>query len=242
MPEITTASTNIYVEPLMPEKDRIAYKNFISDVNIFVPEYLFEGGYFSPKLYLEYGIQELDTVGAFEPALSQNFYDKTLYFGDLKSLPIKNNIDEYLYDLVYVELVDPLDGVKLEVSFQGLVDIQPVHPNSLENMRTRLESLILFPGTPSEAPIQTNLDVPIYILNAKAAGIDPFNGVILCKARPGKGARIIARIKKQIKKKLFNFNQFNFTFDRIVVEATPSMATDTYLIFPKQTILVVFGI
>jgi hypothetical protein len=236
MPDITTASTNIYVAPLMPETHREEYKNFISDVNIFVPEYLYEGGYFSPKLYLEYGIQELETVGDFEPALSQNFYDKTLYFGEVKSLPVTNNIDEYLYDLVYVELVDPLDGVKLEVSFQGLVDIQPVHPNSLENMRTRLASIIVFPGTPYEAPIQTNLDVPIYILNAKAAGINPFNGVILCKAQPGKGARIIARIKKQIKKKLFNFNQFNFTFDRIVVEATPSMATDTYLIFPKRTI------
>jgi hypothetical protein len=232
----TTASTNIYVSPFMPIEKRIIYEDFISNPNIFVPEYLYEGGYTSPKLYLEYGIQELEYASDFEIAMSQNFYDKTLYFGNLKSLPVYNNIDEYLYDLVYIELVDPLDGVKLEVSFQGLVDTPPVHPNSLKNMRTRLETIILFPRTAFEAPIQINLDVPIYILNARTAGIDPFNGVILCKAQAGKGARIIARIKKQIKKKLFNFNQFDFTFDRIVVETSSLSTASTYLVFPKRTI------
>ena len=227
----TTASTNIYVLPLMPEADRVAYENFIYDTTVFVLDYVYEGGYDAPKLYLEYGIEQLTSAGDYESALSQNYYDKTLYFGDLKSLPVYNNIDEYLYDLVYVELVDPIDGVKSEVAFQGEYDFT-VYPNSLENMRTRLETITVSPGT----LIQTNLDIPLYILNAKAAGIDPFNGVILCKARPEKGRRIIARIKKQIKKKLFNFNQFNFTFDRFVVETTAVSTASTYLIFPKRTI------
>lgn len=224
----TTASTNIYVSPLMPETDRVEYETFIDNTTIFVPDYVYEGGYDSPKLYLEYGIEQLTSTGDYESAVSQNYYDKTLYFGDLKSLPVYNNIDEYLYDLVYVELVDPLDGVKSEVEFQDIT----VYPNSLEHMRTRLETITVAP----ETLIQTNLDVPIYILNAKKAGIEPFNGVILCKAQPEKGRRIIARIKKQIKKKLFNFNQFNFTFDRFVVETTAVSTASTYLIFPKRTI------
>lgn len=224
----TTASTNIYVAPLMPIEKRVAYETFIADGTVFVPSYIYEGGYTNPRLYLEYGIEQLTSAGSYEGALLAN-YDKTLYFGNVKSLAVYGGPDEYLYDLVYVELIDPIDGVKPFVVFED--GTLYVYPNSLENMRNRLETISI-----SGTPIQTNLDVPTYILNAKKAGIDPFNGVILCKAVAGKGKSIIARIKKQIKKKLFNFTQFDFTFDRIVVETTAVSTASTYLIFPKRTI------
>jgi hypothetical protein len=224
----TTASTNIYVEPLMPIEKREIYENFMADGTVFVPSYIYEGGYTSPRLYLEYGIEQLNSAGSYEVAVLAN-YDKTLYFGNVKSLAIYDTLDEYLYDLVYVELVDPIDGVAPFVLFDD--GTRYVYPNSLENMRNRLENISL-----SGTPIQINLDVPLYILSAKKAGIDPFNGVILCKAIAGKGKSIIARIKKRIKKKLFNFMQFDFTFDRFIVETTAVSTASTYLIFPKRTI------
>ena len=228
----TTASTNIYVSPLMPIEKREIYENFIADGTVFVPDYMYEGGYSSPKLYLEYGIEQLNSAGSYESALSQNFYDKTLYFGNIKSLPVYDNLNVYVYDLVYIELIDPIDGVKPSIIFED-GPVLPVYPNSLENMRNRLETISVL-----GEPIQTNLDVPIYILSAKKAGIDPFNGVILCKAVAGKGSKILARIKKRIKNKLFNFNfsQFNFTFDRFIVETTTVSTASSYLIFPKRTI------
>lgn len=221
--------TDIYLKPFMPVEQRTAYANFINSSTVFVPSYILQSGDATPKLYLEYGIEALESAGSYESALDQNFYDKTLYFGDVKSLATTE------YDVVYVEMVDPMDNVKPSVDFvytgTDFITTATYYPSSLQNMRSRLESLSGVNG-----PIGLNLNDPLYIQTAKTLGLYPLNAVVLCLALPGKGGKIVSRIKKQIKKKLFTFNQFDFTVDRLVIENTAISTASSYLIFPKRTI------
>lgn len=227
-----TTSTNIYISPLMPIEQRVAYSNFINNTStIFVPEYVLQLGDPTPKLYLEYGIEALTTEADYGPALTQNFYNKTLYFGTATVIPAIDNTGVYQYDAVYVELIDPLDNVNINVSVP--YSTSTYHPSSIEIMRSRLESL---PGNLAGSTIQTGLIEPSHIQTAKRTKKFPFNGIILCHAYPEMGGRIISRIKKHMKKNGFTFNQFNFTVDRLVIENTLSNTGSSYLLFPRRTI------
>ena len=62
------------------------------------------------KMYLEFGVQELN-LDQYVPAVLQNFYTKSIYFGEPNVALARDSSSKVVYELVYVQMVDPMNGV-----------------------------------------------------------------------------------------------------------------------------------
>jgi hypothetical protein len=128
--------TNIYVKPFLKADQRTQWTSFINNQSIFVPEYLYQPVDPEIKMVLEYGIQQLN-LGDYVTALDYNFYRKRLTFGNVKVAQGKDTLGNHIYDVVYVEIADDLQGIKQSVSIHD----QTYYPSSIDNMRLALESI-----------------------------------------------------------------------------------------------------
>jgi len=255
--DAATPYTNIYVKPLLSIEKRNEYNNFITNTDMFPPKLLYRandpnfGVQKDLKMYLEYGIQKFISAASYAPALERNFYNRSFNYGNIKSLTTLDNAGNPIYDLVYVEIVDSLDNISSEIKPLPLVattstnsgvtvtfpdggggaNIGPwfpsapkpsLYPSSIQNMRKNLESV---------ATVNPEV-APLFVKTATALGLGWLNIVVLCYALPGKGFRIVNKLKT------FDFNHFEFYIDRITIEST--LATKTIepvsLIFPRKTI------
>jgi hypothetical protein len=61
------------------------------------------------KLYLEFALQDVP-ITKYIKALEKNFYRKKLYFGEVKFANASSNTGEPIYDLVYVDIKDPMNN------------------------------------------------------------------------------------------------------------------------------------
>jgi hypothetical protein len=195
------------------------------------------------------GIESQEAV-RYVQAMSRNHYRKHLYFGDVKRAIAKDSeTQQVIYETVYVELIDELekDSKKISneielrdkinspvlVSFDAITidsdipfvsdaDHQRIFPNSIENMRDRIQDL----GT-------TNRDfLPLWMRSIQDAATYELGftkALVLCYARPGKGQDILNRINASG----FDFKQLNFESDRYIIDILDGEISDKYLAFPQ---------
>lgn len=216
-------TTQIYVRPFLKSSDRELYQKFINDQYIFNPSMIYR--YFDSnfgvqkdiKMFLEYGIELVD-LSYYAAALNLNFYRKDLYFGNLQVAEAKNDAGEVVYEVVYIDIVDTLSNTTsniISVFYDNLG--KPHNPASIPNMKRRLESIQLPKGDGFVTIRNNEYSLPLFMRTPQGSRYSPANYiplVVLCYAQPGQGSRIINRIKRSG----FNFNQFNFDVDRVVVE------------------------
>jgi hypothetical protein len=124
--------TNIYLQPFLSKESRDYYFNFITNPTIF-PEssiYRSEDSSFGiqriPKMLLLGGI-ESTIAERYASAVQKNYYDRPLYFGDVKSAIAKNN-KGIEYEVLYVEINDPyeINGVSVVESIKLGFDYDPL--------------------------------------------------------------------------------------------------------------------
>jgi Putative Ig domain len=218
------ATTQIYIKPFLKNPDRDLYQNFINDRYIFDPTMIYR--YFDPnfgvqkdtKMFLEYGIQLVD-LSFYASALDSNFYRKNLYFGDLQIAEAKNDAGEVVYEVVYLDIVDPISNSTSGVTAEFFNDAhgRQHNPASIPNMRNRLETIQL-PAGDGFVSIKINeKSLPLFMRTPQGSRYSPANYIpvsVICYAKPGQGMRIVNRIRRSG----FDFKNFNFDIDRIVVE------------------------
>jgi hypothetical protein len=228
--------TEIYATPFFSLEKRALYKDFMADESIFDPKLIYR--YFDPnfgvqhniKLVLEFGIEQIN-LSDYSVTLQENFYHKTFHFGDIKVALAKDSANKVIYEIVYVDVVDTLinnQGVSIGMSV--LLNNQTYYPNSITNMKTRLQSVVLDNG----ATISTNVfNQPIFMQPEQAGNYVP-NGYIriipLCYVIPGQSNKIMNKINAS----KFDFKQLNFEIDRLVVQSTEDHSSAKYLIFDKS--------
>lgn len=233
--------TQIYVRPFLSRQMRSSYREFITNTFTFDPNIMYR--YFDPnfgiqpdiKMYLEFGIEKLN-IGNYATALYENFYRKKLYFGDVKLAYAKDTLGNIIYEVVYVDIVDELVNSKGQSVRKVLYSRRPVgpiyYPNSIDNMRKKLEQIVLTDQT----YINTNQDsFPKFMQTAQEGDYKPpgFMRVVpICYTLPGQGAKVISRIKLSG----FDFKMINFEIDRLIVENSLDYSTAKYLMFGRQTI------
>jgi hypothetical protein len=226
------ADTDIYVRPFLKLSQRKKWENFVRNQTIFIPEYIYQpndedfGVQTDIRMYLEYGIQQLN-LGDYTPALERNFYQKKLSFGKIKTAIAKDQTGQHTHDVVYVEVVDNLDGVKQSVTMNNIT----YYPASIENMRKSLRNLTVS-GNPI---IIDNTKLPDFMKTIQPGTYRPLGyikAVVLCYTTPGDGSKIVGRIRTS----KFNFNELSFEFNRIIVENSLDNSTDKYLLFPELSI------
>jgi hypothetical protein len=243
----STEYTRIYVRPFLSRSKRETYREFISNDFTFDPKLMYRffdsnfGVQPDMKVMLEFGIEKLN-LADYVPALRENFYRKNLYFGDVKIAVAKDSAGSPIYEIVYVDVVDPLikpDTTSTTVYNAG-VDVSQViyenneiyYPSSIGNMRKQLESIII----DNNAYITVNeYNLPVFMRTPQDGEYRPagFMKVVpLCYALPGQGRKIVSRIKLSG----FDFKQFSFEVDRIIVQSSQDNTADKYLIFDRQAL------
>lgn len=230
--------TGIYLKPLMAVTSRQYFRSLVQDYNIFSSDLLYRpddpafGIQNSIKMYLEYGLEELN-LDYYMPALVNYFKRKRFYFGDLKIATAKDDLGNSIYEVIYVDIVDDqmIGNINPDASFTETSNgtVMTFYPDSVGNMQTALENIPdsqnisgIIGVDNSFRPrfmktIQSDTGIPLGFVKA----------VILCYAIPGKGADIISRIKTT----KFDFKQLDFDVDRLYIEQSKTSPTTSYLLF-----------
>lgn len=229
--------TKIYAKPFLPLNQRKLYSAFVTNAEIFPPELLYRyqdtnfGIQTDFRVIFEFGIEET-TLDKYVTALRENFYRKSFYFGDYKIARAQDNTGKPLYEVIYVDIIDSLENSSQSVSSVIHSNNKTYYPSSITNMRERFEKIALN----STTLIGINeFNLPKF-MRTPQPGEYKTTGYIhvlpLCYALPGEGEKILARIKLNG----FNFNQFNFEIDRLIIESAQDANSAKYLIFDREHI------
>lgn len=184
-------------------------------------------------------------------AMSRNHYRKRLRFGDVKVARAKDLItQETVYEIVYVDIVDDYekngvsvkntielsnninskvlisyDAIKVDsdIPFVSDSDHQRIFPNSIKNMRKRIE----------EVGDNDREFLPLWMRSIQdTANYETgyVKALPLCYCKPNRSAPIISRIKASN----FDFKSLDFLADRYIIDILDGEIEDKYLAFPQR--------
>jgi hypothetical protein len=206
------------------------------------------------KMLVYAGIESVEAV-KYVQAMSRNHNNKRLLFGDLKVAVAKDPVTQQtLYETIYVEIVDSMekngqsirstielandieskvlisyDAIKVDsdIPFVSDSDHQRVFPNSIKNMRKRIQNV-------GERDREF---LPLWMRSIQDSGTFEtgyVKALVLCYTKPGQSANIVSRIKNKIRTERFDFKLFDFTADRYVIDIINGEIEDKYLAFPQR--------
>lgn len=218
--------TNIYVKPFLNVDQRDYWTAFINNQSIFLPQYVTQIES-DLKLGIEYGIQQLNLEGYV--SATSNFYRKRLTFGNVKYAIEKDVNGNHTQDVVYIEIIDDIQGVKPSISMNS----KTYYPNSIDNMRISLQAIqvpeqgtILIDSTQLPRFMQT-----VQKGNSNISGYT--TAIVLCRTTPNNGSKILSKIRKS----KFDFKLLDFEVNRLEIESSLDNPDQTkYLLFPRKTI------
>lgn len=233
-----TTHTQIYIKPFLERSKRRSYADFVSNDKIFDYKSIYR--YFDPnfgvqnelKIVLEFGIKKLN-LEQYVSALSENFYRKDFYFGSIRKAIAKKGKDT-VYELIYADVVDTMindsGNSVTRIFYSGQDDIY--YPSSITNMKNQLRQI----PTENNVYIDVNDDLQPRFMKTRQTALDDFLGYIrvipICYTQPGQADKIISRIKLSG----FDFKQFHFEVDRIIIANTLDHSSAKYLLLERQSL------
>jgi len=108
-----TQYTDIVARPMLPRQQRILYKDFTSNTDVFVPSYIYR------PTDIKFGVQkniemlvyagiEATEIDRFVAAAAKNHKRKKYILGDFKTAKaIEPTTKEIVYEVVYIDVIDP---------------------------------------------------------------------------------------------------------------------------------------
>ena len=195
------------------------------------------------------GIESVSAV-KYVQAMSRNHYHKRLKFGNVKVSEAKDPATQNIvYEIVYVDIIDDLekDGrsisqtvnlpnninskvlisydsirVDSDIPFVSDSDHQRVFPNSIKNMRKRIQAV----GD------RDREFLPLWMRSIQDnSSVEPgyVKALPLCFCKPGSSSAVVARIKASG----FDFKTIDFVADRYIIDIIDGEIEDKYLAFPQ---------
>lgn len=182
------------------------------------------------RMLLISGLQA-STASNYIAAMSQNHYRKTLRFGSPKVGKAYDINQNLLYEIIYYELDDNVstnegsasasinlsNKINSDIIIEGAADDRIVYPNSLVNMRNRLEE---------EIGLNVREVLPQWMSNRQADGsiIGWKPAAVLAYVKPGAGDKILFNLKRRtdLDQKLISFE-----FDRYIWDNNLSKTYNT---------------
>lgn len=227
-----TEYTKIYVTPFLGIDKRNLFYNFITDSYIFDRSLLYRlndeafGVQTKLKLVIEHGFQKIK-LNDYIDNMRDYFYKKRFLFGDVKVARGEDANGNYVYDVVYIDIIDPVYDIQGPVT----VGTQTVYPNSVSNLRNMLETIKIQGNTVKV----DEFFMPRFMRTVQNNNGSSFGFILaapLCYTTPNNGITI----QKRIAASGFDFKNLDFEVDRLIVENNPSSEGNKYLIFPKDNI------
>ena len=248
--------SNMYFKVLQKKSKRDIWNDFISDNTIFLPEKIYRYG--DPAFGVQDELKMLAYAGiesemseTFVQALSRNHYKKRFTFGDVKKAVGKDQItQEIIYEVVYVDIIDPLikngksisrtvqlpniinspvlinqNAVKIDsdIPLVSDSDHQRIFPNSIKNMRSRIKAI----GQ------RDRTYLPLWMRSIQENGfVEPgfVSAIPICFVKPGNADEIILKIINSG----FDFKNIDFEVDRYIIDSIDGIIEDKYLAFPQR--------
>lgn len=220
----STKITQIWSQPFLPLTQRKQYREFVNDPYTFDLSTIYRpsdsnfGIQQTPKMYIEFGIEDISLDDYFTEALAEHFSRKRFVFGDITYNQAYDDEGNYIYDAVYVTVIDTASNGILSTG-----------TNSVLNWKNRLESISV-----SGNKVQVdNLQLPRFMRSLQPITGDQLGYVLvvpICYALPGKGATIVEKIGIYG----FDFTTIDFTIDRLIVQDNLLYPGAKYLMFPTK--------
>jgi hypothetical protein len=225
--DTSTEFTRIYVKPFLSKEKRNSYKDFITDPVIFDPLLLYRpadpefGLQQQIKMIIETGIEKA-SLDEYASAMNSYFYRKRFNFGEIKSIKAEDRDGNYVYDLIYADIVDnQMSGV-----------FAPTDSVSVVNMQGRLEAITLN----DQSTIMVNERLrPRYMTTLQAdtgVAIGFIKAVPICYTIPGGSVKILSRINNSLATGQFDLQNYNFDTDRVIVETTTDTDQAGWILYP----------
>jgi hypothetical protein len=227
--------TNIYAQAMLSvdknNNKRNLYRDFMTNNYTFPSDYMYRvndpafGIQYNIRLPIDYGLEQVK-LSMYRDEIGKYFYRKKFAFGNVNWTKATDADGNYVYDFVYVEIVEESANTG-PVTFSGVT----VYPNSAANMRASLEN-VRIEGTRIHVDEYLR---PRFMRTVQASTGAPLGFILavpLCYALPGKGAIIVKRIKLSE----FDFKNIHFEIDRLVIENSLENTGAKYLLFPRRDI------
>lgn len=223
--------TSIWAKPFLIPSQRAVWESFINNDSIFLPDIIYRsddpvfGVQKELRIFLEFGIERVE-IGNYASALYQNLYERRLTFGKVKSAIARDKKGNHVYDAIYVDVVDELEGSKTSIEINGAT----YYPGSVDNIRNSLQSIVLDDG--GEIKVDGRF-LPKFMTTVVPD--QPYGYVkaaVLCYTKPGESNKVLNRIRAS----KFNFNNLSFFIDRLVVQNSLDQTGTTYIAFNRQPI------
>lgn len=235
-----TPFSSVHMRPFMARHRRKVYRDFINNRDIFDPRVLYRpadpafGLQKDIRMTLEYGIERLN-LAEYIIGLQNYFYNKRFYFGNIKSIPAEDAQGNYVYDFVYVDIIDSqlnmMNKSPDNISFlinQGLVNL---YSNSVENWKNSLESVQIY-GETIKVDEFLRPRFMRTIQQATGAPLGFIKAMPICYALPGEGFKV----KRKVELSGFDFKLIDFEVDRLIIDQTFDYSGDKYLKFPIKNV------
>lgn len=230
--------TSLYFKPFLSKESKNYYNEFINDETVF--DYKLMYRYLDPdfgvqrdiKIMLEFAIEKVD-ISKYAESFITNFYRRKFYFGQIKTAKAEDSSGNYIYDIVYADVIDNLvNSYNTSVSKTVLFDNIPYYPASIDNMRIQLSNIVL--DNSEKISINKNF-YPKFLKtsqNSEYKSVDYLRFIPLCYTLPNQGNRILSRIKL----KNFDFKKIHLDIDRVIVKENNIDNKEKYLFFGKRDI------
>ena len=104
--------SNLYMEPFLPVEQRNTFNEFVNDINVFNPEYIYRPsdsnfGIQKNLRTLAYAGVETKAINYYVSAIAKNHKKKKFLFGEVETAVAKQRgSNDIVYEVVYVNLVD----------------------------------------------------------------------------------------------------------------------------------------
>jgi len=259
-----TQFSNIFLKPLLAKDKREYFYSFITDNKTFPEDILYRpsdtnfGVQNDIRMLLQHGIETLK-IEKYVPALVKNFERKTFFFGDPKIASAKDSSGNLLYEVIYVDIVDPLEkekqsvakviqlknGFPIDVSqnkYQASTNLITVdqlidklfYPSTVSNMQEQLKDIVSADGS-SLIQINENF-LPIWMQTTQedtGTALGYVKAVPIVYVQPGQGVSTLERIKDTG----FDFKNISFDVDRLIIDSVEGQAGDKYIAFPIRKVV-----
>jgi len=226
-----TRFSNINMVPMLSPSDRDRWSEFVNDSTVFPPELLYrindpEFGVQRIMSSIIYGGIETKLADQYMPAILSNTRSKRFNFGLVKKASaIDLKTSQTIYEVVYVELIDPLelDGRYLPKTIQfGPDDHTQKNPVSISIWRDQINAI---PGIKKERRF-----LPQWMRSTQPGDASELGFVLavpICYCQPGTADTVVDNINNGG----FDFSSINYTVDRFVIDHTLDANHPAYLPF-----------
>ena len=153
--------SNIRTKPFLPLTQRAVWKEFINNTTVFTPSSIYRSN--DPSFGLQtdlnmivYAGIETSDAAKYVSAMGLNHKRKRFHFGDVKkAVAIKPGTNTQVYEVVYVEMIDPLEpnGNRLPHKLENLgLQSNPITVDTSNILWSRAPADLAIPAPESQRP------------------------------------------------------------------------------------------